>query len=126
MKNLDYALTAIIAAIMILLVVVSGCTTQNQDQGTPRDPRTPYNQYNRFNPQQNRTRDNRMNLSDPERSEMMRSRMENITKACIGKKEGDSCMVTDSRTNASGSCANMQDNLVCNIRPGNMTRPMSR
>lgn len=114
----------VIAAAILLGVILTGCTAPGQENpgqvstvgqagdhgpwmsdqpdGSPPD-------FGRGPPRFNGSG----NLTDAQRQAFAQQRMQAVTGACQGMKEGDACTLAGRRTNTTGTCQTQNNTLLC-------------
>jgi hypothetical protein len=127
MLNQKSTIWTIICAVIILSILfISGCSTANQNN----NPNPSVNSSNNFpndlsGGRQGRDWPNRQmtNITDAQRQDMVQARQEQMTAACQGKAEGDSCAIQSLRGDITGSCKIMQNQTICLSAQGDRQMP---
>jgi hypothetical protein len=120
-KIAEIALIIALALLMALVVLLSGCTSNSNQQqdafaaGNGSNPpgAPPFDANFRGG-----NRSNFGNLTSEQRQQMMEEMAQQAISACKGKSEGDACAMNSPRGNTTGTCTTRNETLSCGF--GNM------
>jgi hypothetical protein len=108
-----------IVGIVLIMLVLSGCSSQHQtnpQQGVGNFPPRFRNMTN--GQRQNFGNFSMQNMTDEQRQHLLIDRQKTAQDACNGKNEGDTCQMKSPRGEMEGSCTLLDSNLLCTVDRG--------